>query len=97
MKQSVVLDISTACTVVRNDVGNVFPLKLILYSCACPITLQFEIQPQEALMCFQVNNFPRFSLRGDLSSLYHFDKDKELHYVIKIQFGITFIFLPLAT
>ena len=30
------------------------------------LTPQFEIQPQEALMCFQVNNFSRSSLRGDL-------------------------------
>jgi hypothetical protein len=66
MEQLVVLDISTAWAVAQNDISNVFPLKLIIYSCACPATQQFEIQPQEALMCFEVNNFPRSSLTGDM-------------------------------
>lgn len=66
VSQSVDLDILTVRTVVGNI--QVMSFHWNSSSAAAPalLTLQFEIQPQEALMCFQVNNFPRSALRGDL-------------------------------
>lgn len=72
---------------------DVFPFKLMIYSCACPVTQQFRIWPQEALMCFQVNNFPR-SLRSDLFISVPLRQGQGRHCVKRRQSPITFV-LPL--